>query len=99
MKKILRGFRPSRKLVVFLTRRYMERLIDPENDVTKQFRYGMDIRREDIVVAIMEEALLKPSGWFGSVAESKLEEVCHIGFSNTIRMNKNFDELVRTLKM
>ena len=71
----------------------------PENEVTKQFRYGMDFCREDIIVVIMEEALLNPKIWFGPVAEYKLEEVCRVDFSNTERMNKNFDKLVRTLKL
>ena len=99
MKEILRGFRSSRKVVVFLTRRYMERIMDPENNVTKQFRYGMNFRREDIIIVIMEEALLNSSSWFGPVVEYKLEEVCQIDFSNTTRMNKNLDKLVRTLKL
>ena len=99
MKEILKGFRSSRKVVVLLTRRYMERLTDPENEVTKQFRYGMDFRREDIIVVIMEKALLNPNVWFGPVAEFKLEEVCRIDFSNTTRMNQNFDKLVQILKL
>ena len=74
IKEMLRGLHSSRNVVVFPTRRYVERIVDTENDMAKQFRYGMNFLREDIIVVIMEEALRNSRTWFGVVAESKLEE-------------------------
>ena len=92
MKEILRGFHSSRKPVVFLTRRYIERIVDPENDMIKKFRLGMNSCRDDIIAVSMKETLLNSSVWLGTFAECKVEMICLFDFSNPRRMHKNFDK-------
>ena len=89
----------SRKLVIFLSRRYMERIMDPENNVAKQFSYWMAFfPKKDTIVAILDESLLILDTWIGPITQCNTEDVCHLDFSSTARMNNNLDRLIMTIR-
>ena len=90
----------SRRLVIFLSRRYMERVMDPDNDVGKQFPYWMKFfPKKYTMVAILEETLLNMDTWFGPITQCNIGDVYHLDFSTTERVSKNFDKLVTALTM
>ena len=51
-----------------------------------------------MVVAIIEEQLLKRDSWFGTVTKHELRNVTHIGFSTEDEIHTNFAVLVQALK-
>ena len=97
-KEIFRGCHSSKKVVVLLTKRYMEQLRNRENKAAKQFRYGMNFNPEDIIDVIMDRHLLDLDRWSGPVVEFNLLKVIHIDFSSRTRMMRNFGKLVRALR-
>ena len=100
LEELLTDSQLSRKLIIFLSRRYMERIIDPDNDVGKQFPYWMYFfNKTDTIIAILDESLLNIDTWFGPIRECNTGEVCHLDFSSTVTMNNNLDRLVATLMM
>ena len=97
-KEIFSGCHSSKKVVIFLTKRYMEQLMDRESRAAQQFRYGMNFNSEDIIVVIIDPNLLDLDRWSGPVVEFNLLKVTHIDFSSRTRMMRNFGKLVRALR-
>ena len=97
-KEIFSGCHSSKKVVIFLTKRYMEQLMDRESRAAQQFRYGMNFNSEDIIVVIIDPNLLDLDRWSGPVVEFNLLKVIHIDFSSRTRMMRNFGKLVRALR-
>ena len=100
LEELLIDYQLSRKLVIFLSRRYMERIIDPENDVAKQFPYWMDFfPKENTIIAILEESLLNTDTWYGPITQCNVGDVCNLDFSTTAKTSENFDRLITNLMM
>ena len=94
------GFHSSKKIVVFLTQRYMERVNDVENNVAKQFQYALDFPiRKHFIIAILERHLLDVENWFGPVVEHNLKKATLIDFSSAAKISENFNEFIRELTM
>ena len=94
LQELLTDSNLSKKVVIFLTRRYMERIMDSENDVAKQFPYWMNVfPKKDTIVIILEESMLNSEIWIGPITDCRSEDVCRFDFSTTTRMSRKFRQI------
>lgn len=96
--EIVQGLKHSRKVLVFLTSRYLIRANDLDTNCAKEFNSAMKKDSKSIIVVVLQEPLRDPRTWFGSVVEYHLGHTKYIDFATQETENKNFDHLCQLIK-
>eukprot|EP00899_Mesostigma_viride_P012094 jgi/Mesvir1/20886/Mv07963-RA.1 len=71
-KQMADGIRDSKVVLVFVTRRYMEKVEDEDDNCAKEFGLAVHKGLKYIVPIVMEDALLNPKKWKTGVVTMNL---------------------------
>ena len=96
--EIIQGVNDSRKIIVFITERYIERLKYPKNNCTKEFCYCVKKKDlSDIIPVVFDEAVEDISTWDGLLL-FHLPDKLYINLSTDELMKKNIPVLRERIK-
>mmetsp|Transcript_28334 Transcript_28334/g.34570 ORF Transcript_28334/g.34570 Transcript_28334/m.34570 type:complete len:286 (-) Transcript_28334:115-972(-) len=90
-----RGIDKSGKVVVFITKRYMERLMNENNNCAKEFNYATQhnaIGVHNIIPVVIETSMLDTSKWRGSLGMN-LSSKLFVDMSTERLRKQKIDEL------
>mmetsp|Transcript_18491 Transcript_18491/g.22637 ORF Transcript_18491/g.22637 Transcript_18491/m.22637 type:complete len:228 (+) Transcript_18491:598-1281(+) len=90
-----RGIDKSDKVVVFITKRYMERLMDENNNCAKEFNYATQhnaIGVHNIIPVVIETSMLDTSKWRGPLGMN-LSSKLFVDMSTERLRKQKIDEL------
>ena len=97
-KGIMNGLKRSKCVVVFLTKRYLERCENSNNNCAKEFKAAIKRHNvEGIVVALLDPALRDPNSWFG-VVDYHLADKLYIDLTNENDMDEPIGRLWEELR-
>lgn len=90
------GLQASTRILLFITRRYMNKLARTIDDVCKnEFLQAREFHKpEDLIAIVIDPAVTDSSRWTGLLAESKQNV---IDFSTPEKRNANFSQLLTLL--
>ena len=94
---ILRGIESSKKTLVFITTRYLQRCEDPNNICSKEFGAAVRKSVNKVIPVVLEPALLDTRQWAKSKVGYQLGHKVLVDFSTTEQIDANFDELVKRI--
>ena len=90
---IMNGLKRSKCVVVFLTKRYLERCENSNNNCTKEFKAALKRHKvEGIVVALLDPALRNPESWFG-IVDFHLSDKLYIDLTNEDDLDESIGNL------
>jgi len=93
------GLKSSSKVVLLLTRKYLELTSDPNHEKTREFHTAILKKKvQNVVVVVMEEAVLDKSTWLISPVGECLAGLAVHNFSSEERMNQRIDQVVACIK-
>ena len=91
---ILKGLQESRKVVVFLTQKYLQRSKDFDTNAAKEFNSITKEGQVKIIVVVLEPEILDPITWKGTPVEFHLGHKKYIDFSTTENIRLNLKQLI-----
>eukprot|EP00899_Mesostigma_viride_P009184 jgi/Mesvir1/18267/Mv09536-RA.1 len=95
--QMMQGINQSKIVLVFLTDRYMEKLLDPNDNCAQEFSYAANNKGvEKMVPIVMEEALKNQKAWTG-MANMKLGRTLFVPMTNEAEVDGNMGKLVQIL--
>jgi len=96
--EIMQGVNDSRKILVFITKRYIERLQDDKNNCTKEFLYCVNTKdSKDIIPVVFEEEVENPATWKGLLLYH-LPAKLYINLRNDDLIKKNLKTLQQRIE-
>jgi len=96
--EVTQGVDESKKVIIFITRRYIERVKDVRNNCTKEFKYVAKKKKfSNIIPVVFEEGLWDMKTWEGPVLY-ELQDKLYIDMSSDEMVEKNFDLLCKRIK-
>ena len=96
-REIIEGVDTSKKIIIFLTKRYMARLENDDNNCTKEFRYCIKQKKaDDIIVVLFEPGISSHDSWT-SFTTYHLSHKLYVDFSTKEKLTSNFPQLVAKL--
>ena len=98
---IMKGLQQSKCCVVFLTKRYLERCNDPNNNCAKEFKAATKIHKiQKMIVVLLDPEVANPTSWFG-VVQFELGDKLYIDLSKTENWDHSipqlYDEILRVI--
>ena len=97
--EIISGVGASRKFVVFLTSRYMDRLQNKDNNCTVELDYCLDkIGRKGLILVLFEEGLQNRKDWTETARFLFSQDLLYIDLSTTEAVAQNFSKLVERIE-
>ena len=96
-REIVSGLRHSRKVVVFVTKRYIERVDNVNTNASKEFYCAVSKGRENVVVVLLEQCVKDRNTWFGFF-KYHLGSASLIAFSTSVAVNKNFEKFCQAIR-
>ena len=96
-KGIVTGLAHSRRVAVFVTRRYIERVNERNTNASKEFHCAMSKGIENIIVVVLEKFVNDRSTWFG-VFKYHLSSSTYIDFSTPLAMDINFENFCERIR-
>ena len=95
---IMNGLKRSKCVVVFLTKRYLERCEDSNNNCAKEFKAALKRHNfEGIVVALLDSVLSNPKSWFG-VVDYHLGDKLYIDLTKDNDLDQSIGKLYDDIK-
>ena len=82
-KGIVEGLEASKKVIVFVTERYLKRFGDMNTNCAKELNSAMKKGQENVEVVVLEDKFLDPRSWKGTVFEY------HLGHKSTSTFHLN----------
>ena len=95
---IAAGIAASNKILVFLTKRYMERLMNPNNNCTRELEHC--VRRkglENLIILLFEDGLQDYKTW-SAKADFLLGGQLYIDISSSEKLEENLSKVVEEIK-
>ena len=97
--EIIAGVAASRKFVVFLTARYMQRLQNKNNNCTVELDYCLDrMGREGLILVVFEDGLQNRKDWTETARFLFSQDLMYIDFSTPEAFSQNLSKLVERIK-
>ena len=95
---ILQGIQRSRKIIVFVTGRYLQRCDDRNNNCSKELEMAVSRGVENIIVVAFDEAAVKEYPWSDRVVGYHLKYKLFIDLSNPNRHAENLKALIEEIR-
>ena len=94
---ICEGIESSRKVVVFLTNRYMTRLESPDNNCTMELKFAVREKKlKNVIAVVLDAELLDYKNWT-RLARFYFAEHVYIDFTTEKKIKDNLNKLVREI--
>lgn len=98
MKGIVDGVQASRKAIVFVTKRYMDRVEDENNNCTKELSFISSSKPlSNIIVVLFEDGLQNPNKW-RNMLKMYVGQKVYIDLSTPAKLNRNFQRLCKEIR-
>ena len=94
-KDIVQGLQASKKIIVFLTRRCLHRVDNPDTNALKEFASAMWRGVKNVIVVVLDKRVLTPKTWVGTVVEYHLGRPKLFDFSTPEAVEANKKECIQ----
>ncbi|MCG8402561.1 MAG: toll/interleukin-1 receptor domain-containing protein, partial [Firmicutes bacterium] len=92
-KRIVDGMRNSKKVIVFLTQRYLTRVHDISTNASKEFVLATRKGPEALIAVVLDKDLLDPRRWAKSILGYHFGDTLYIDFSSEEKIEENWARL------
>ena len=97
-KGIVEGLESSKKVIVFVTERYLKRSGDMNTNCARELNSAMKKGQENVEVVVLEEGVLDTNSWKGTVFEYYLGHKKYVDFSSEQKKKDNIEELCELIQ-